>query len=82
MQTLEQALFLARSEKSRDLVRAANALLNLPEGGWPDTRQAIESILAALPVRSERTYTLAEWIAAAYRVEPQHNAAGRFRSAL
>lgn len=81
-QTLTQALHLATTGKSAALTRAANYLIGLPEGGWPETMQARERILAELPIRSERSYTLSEWIAAAYRVEEQRNAAGIYRSAL
>lgn len=75
MQTLQQALHLAKSGKSRDLAFAANALTGCPEGGWAETDQARRQILEWLPLRCERGYTIDQFIAAAYAVDH----AGRFQ---
>jgi len=82
-QTLKQAVLLASTGKSRSLARASRALVGKPEGGWGETQQARSDILAELPHRSERTYTLGEFIEAVYYVETYDDprlGAGIFRS--
>lgn len=69
-QTLKQALYLAASGKSQSLRRAAGALEGLPDGAWPETRQGMSWIHDELPPRTERAYTVAEFVAAAYEVDP------------
>lgn len=68
MQTIKQAMVLARTGKSQSLARAAHVLSGLPVGGWAETRQAMRSILNDLPLRQERSYTVAEFVDAAYVV--------------
>jgi hypothetical protein len=77
-QTLKQALLLARSGKSKALARAGHYLSGCPEGGWAETAQAMRRIRDELPLRSERDYTLDEFVSAAYIVD----SADRYRSAL
>lgn len=77
-QSLACAIRRARSGESRDLARAARALDGCPVGGWPETEQAKRAILNDLPLRSCRSYTVDQWIAAVYRVD----SADRYRSTL
>ena len=65
-QTLEQAVHLAKTGKSKSLVIAAKSLLGCPVGGWGQTAQARLQVREELPLRSQRDYTLDEFIAAAY----------------
>jgi hypothetical protein len=46
-----------------------------PEGGWPETQQAISRLAEDLPHRSERSYTTSELIGAVYEIDH----AGRYR---
>ena len=68
-QTLDQALELARSGKSRDLEHAASILSGKPVGGWPETTQARAELVDHLPFRSDRAYTVEEFVAAAYEID-------------
>ena len=68
MQNLKQALSLAMSG-TRPYSYAATALAGCPEGGWPETEQARRQIVEYLPARSERSYTVSEFIAAAYTLD-------------
>lgn len=68
MQTLKQAIHLARSGKSRDLARAAYYLHGLPVGGWGETSQAMVRIREELPLRADRDYTVGDFVSAAYEV--------------
>jgi hypothetical protein len=81
-QSLEQALHLARTNKSRDLNRAASMLDGLPCGGWPQTTQALAELSDLLPLRDDRAYTVAEFIDAAYKLRPHKNAADTYEKAL
>jgi hypothetical protein len=77
-QTLSQAVYLASTNQSRSLVLAANALIGCPVGGWPETVQARQRILDELPLRSQRAYTIEQWVDAVYRVDHTDH----YRSAL
>lgn len=68
-QSLEEAVKLAESKGSRPLARAAYAMVGLPMGGWPDTRQARLSVREDLPVQSLRSYSTGEFVAAVYYVD-------------
>lgn len=65
-QSLEQAVQLARTGKSRELARAARVLHGLPQGGWPQTQQAMRDLRGFLPIRELRDYTVSEFISACY----------------
>jgi len=69
MQTLKQAIHLARTGQDRSLARAAHYLDGCPEGGWGETDQAVRQIQDELPLRGERSYTLREFIEAAYSLD-------------
>lgn len=78
--TLRQAL-LSQDDtsgfgRSVNIVAARRALNNMPVGGWAETRQARADILAMLPARADRGFTLDSFIDAAYA----HGGAGRYRS--
>ncbi len=78
-QTLEQAIHLAKSGKSHELRSAAVALEGLPVGGWGETEQARrEGVLGQLPLRSQRSYTIDQFISAVYTVDQ----ADRYRSTV
>jgi hypothetical protein len=70
MQSLEQAITLARHGKSVSLVRAARALDGCPLGNWAETQQARLHLAGYLPPRSSRSYTIDQWIDAMYAVSP------------
>jgi hypothetical protein len=74
-QTIRQAMAATRVDKS-NMARAACALDGCPVGGWGETAQAMRQIAEYLPSRSERTYSVAEFVAAAYYVDH----ADRYRS--
>ncbi len=67
-QTLNQAVFLARSGKSHDLYTASRVLIHVPVGGWPETRQAFTRLAEMLPDREARAYTIEEFVAEMYVV--------------
>jgi hypothetical protein len=69
MQSLNQALYLAFTGKSRSLAGCITELAGKPVGGWAETQQAKRHIRDELPVRSMRAYTLDEFISAAYIVD-------------
>lgn len=69
IQTLKQAVHLISTGKSRELSRAAAALLGQPVGGWPETQQAREHLLNELPIRQYRDYTIDQFVAAVYTVD-------------
>lgn len=75
MQTLKQALYLARSGKDRELALAAGALIGCPVGGWGETAQATRRLREYLPLRQLREYSADEFIGAAYVVDH----AGRYQ---
>jgi len=77
-QTLKQALYLASSGKSHSLTLAAGALSGKPEGGWPETQQALNHLRDELPAPGLRSYTASEFVAGAYTVD----ANGYYRSTL
>lgn len=51
------------------------ALEGCPEGGWPETQQALRRLSEELPRREARTYSLAAFVDAVYTVD----GAGRYR---
>ena len=57
---------------------ARGALRGCPEGGWPETAASRLLVAAELPSRSDRDFTVSEFIAAAYRLD----AAGRYQPRL
>ena len=65
-QTLKQAVYLAKSGQSKSLASAANSLLGCPVGGWGETEQAMHRVREELPLRSQRDYTLADFVGAVY----------------
>lgn len=77
-QSLAQAKHLVASRKSRAFGRAASYLDGLPVGGWGETEQAMRQIVEELPHRSERAYTVTEFVSAVYTVDT----ACRYRRAL
>ena len=73
-QTLAQAVALVRTSRGlHDVTRCG--LGGCPVGGWPETEQAIGRIEEALPLRSERSYTVDNIIGALYEIDH----AGRYR---
>jgi len=78
VKSLEGAVYLARSGKSRDLTRAAVRLDGCPEGGWPETQQAWRDIESWLPLESERSYDVATFVDALYAID----GAGRYRAKI
>ena len=68
-QTLKQAIHLGQSGKSKSLSRAICYLHGCPVGGWPETEQAMMRIADELPFRSDRSYTIDEFVASAYEVD-------------
>jgi hypothetical protein len=77
-QTLDQAVLLARSGKSKDLQRAAMYLSGCPTGGDPATVEAWQQMRDELPRPNEREYSEGEFVAAVYTIDN----ARRYRSAL
>lgn len=67
-QSLKQALRLTRIPGT-DMARAAHALDGCPVGGWGETDQAYRRIREYLPRRSERDYSLDEFVDAAYTID-------------
>jgi hypothetical protein len=70
-ETLKQALYLFSCGKR--IIRCG--LAGCPEGGWAQTEQARAQLLDELPLRSERAYTVDEFISAAYELDH----AGRYQ---
>lgn len=77
-QTLKQAIHLAQSGKSRELRSAALELDGKPQGGWPETEQARRAVREALPLRSQRDYTLGEFIEAVYEIDSSDRYRAKF----
>lgn len=75
-QTLDQAMYLARSGKSPSLRSAARALDGRIMGDAA-TRQAMSDVRTGLPLQSQRSYTIEEFIACAYYLESD-----RYRTVL
>lgn len=67
-QTIKQAIYLAQTGLSPMLRRAARKLDGVPVGAWAETRQAVADMAGDLPAKSDRAYTIQEWIDAAYTV--------------
>lgn len=67
--TIKQAIFLINSSDASNLKRAAIALDGLPEGGWPETAQAIMRLTNELPVRSNRDWSVRDLIKEAFYVD-------------
>jgi hypothetical protein len=63
-QTLKQALHLVDTGKMR-----VTSLVGLPAGGWGDTQQALRQLREDLPLRSERSYTIDEFVSARYELD-------------
>lgn len=78
MQTLDQALTIARTSPKSGPARAARALDGLPVGGWGETAQAIRRLDEQLPGHWERDYTTADFIGRAYTVDENE----RYRSRM
>ena len=78
LQTLDQAVHLAKSGKSKSLSSAACSLLGKPVGGWPETQQAMRELRDELPLRSQREYTVQQFVDAVYITD----SADRYRSRL
>lgn len=68
-QTLKQALHLGHFGESRGLALALHALDGCPVGGWGETAQARRQIAEELPRRIDRSYTLDDFVDAAYEVD-------------
>jgi hypothetical protein len=68
-QTLKQAVYLAHKGKDAALYRAASYLSGCPEGGWGETVQAVANIRDELPLRSLRSYSVDQFIAAIYYLD-------------
>lgn len=79
MQTLKQAVHLAKSSKSKSLRMAAFSLEGCPVGGWSETQSALRNIAELLPGRSFREYTIEEFIAEVYTVRSHDD---RYQSLL
>lgn len=81
-QTLKQAIAIALSPSPRNnLAKAATILSGKPEGGWAETAQAKQELLGFLPFKSEREYTMEEFIEAMYKIEGGNNKqAGIYRT--
>jgi hypothetical protein len=78
MQTLNQALYLARSGESQNLKLAANRLDGIAPGtGGVD--QALDDIMGWLPHRSDRAYTRDQFVAATHEVV---GSTGRYSSKI
>jgi hypothetical protein len=69
-QTLKQAITTA---ERMGALRCG--LGGCPQGGWPETRQAMERIEDCLPRREMRTYALQDFVDALYTVDH----AGRYQ---
>lgn len=65
-QTLVQAIHLAFSGRSRDMMSAINSLAGKPFGSWPETAEAERQVRNELPFRNQRSYTVHQFIEAAY----------------
>lgn len=76
-QTIEQAIHLASTGKSRGLRSAANSLDGHVMGDAA-ARQAMSDVRLGLPVPSMRSYTLDQFVARAYTID----SSGRYRSAV
>ena len=68
-QTLVQAVHLALSRKSRPLARAAHALDGVWQGADGETQQQERAVADDLPRRSERLYSMGQWVDAVYLVD-------------
>lgn len=80
MQTLDQAIAIARNAPKSGPGRAARALDRLPVGNWAKTAQAIRRMDDQLPGHWERAYTKAEFIAAIYTTTGQD--CGSYRTTI
>ena len=63
MTTRKQSLKTAL--KNPAIRRALNGLVGCPAGGWGETMQAVRQLADELPIRSPRSYTRDQLIAAA-----------------
>lgn len=68
-QTLRKAVYQCLTGRG---LREALQLDGCPVGGWPETEQAWNVLLNALPVRDLRSYTVNEFVDAVYRVDSAH----------
>lgn len=73
-ESLKKALFLAETGKRRGL----RALDGKPAGGWPETQQARRDTREALPLQSQRAYTVDEFVSAFYTLD----SADRYRARI
>lgn len=65
-QTIEQALHLARSRKSKSLTHAASLLDGVEIANDAARITARNEVEGHLPHRTDRAYTLQQWVNAAY----------------
>ena len=56
---------IKKAIQAKDVVRALNQLVGCPDGGWPETKQAIRALAEALPALAERRYSVYDVIDAA-----------------
>lgn len=64
-QTLRQAV----SAVVADRIRLRCGLTGCPEGGWSETRQALERLEDELPAREDRAYAIQEFVVAVYQID-------------
>jgi hypothetical protein len=51
------------------IMNALGCLVGLPDGGWPETKQAWHRLLETLPARSERDFTADQLVARYLQVD-------------
>jgi hypothetical protein len=71
-ESLRECLAKIKSGRRKDM----SGLDGCPEGGWPETRQAIDRLAEILPQSANRTYSLWDVVRALYTVDH----AGRYRA--
>ena len=77
-QTLKKALYLVRSGQNRHLAQAASVLSGCPVQPCGETDQAWRQVTDLLPPRSQREYTVDDFVDAVYLVSE----ANRYRTTL
>lgn len=78
--TLKKSVFLALKPASRALDGACNELNNLPTGDTSRVDQAYEAIATALPNRSDRTFSVSQFVDAVFDVVyPSPEACGVYK---
>ena len=53
---------LVGAVRDREIRIALNGIVGCPVGGWGETRQAVDRLRDAIPIRQYRAYTIAELI--------------------